>query len=145
MNCNNYVETIICSHFLFCPNLSWEVYLHWDSPLLVFSLSFLWFFSLEKWSNDHCVFLHNDEHEKKLHDIERDIPNKWRWEWLETKVLIPNPVSKFPKLNSTHGPLSMALKDHIRKFDIPETAICILCSVDIEYTQGGLGTIKQHV
>ena len=88
MNCNNYVKAIICSHFLFCLNLSWEVYLHWDSPLLVFSLSYLWFFSLEKWSNDHCVFLHNDENEKKLHDIERDIPNKWRWEWLETKVLM---------------------------------------------------------
>ena len=51
-------------------------------------------------------------------------------------------ASEFPKLNSTHGPLSMALKDHIRKFDIPETAICILCSVDIEYMQGGLGTIN---
>ena len=39
----------------------------------------------------------------------------------------------------------MVLKDHIRKVNIPGTASCILCSVDIEYTQGGLGTIKQHV
>ena len=100
MNNNNYVETIICSHFLVCPNLSLEVDLHWDGPLLVFSLSFPWFFSLEKLSNDHCVFLerHNDEHEKKFHGIEKGIPSKWRWEWLETKVSIPDPASKFPKL-----------------------------------------------
>ena len=39
----------------------------------------------------------------------------------------------------------MVLKDHIRKIDVPGTASCILCSVNIEYTQGGLGTIKQHV
>ena len=39
----------------------------------------------------------------------------------------------------------MVLKDHIRKVNIPGTASCILCSVDIEYTQSGLGTIKQHV
>ena len=82
---------------------------------------------------------------QKLHDIEKDIPNKWRWEWLETKVSIPDPASKFPKLNWTHGPLSMVLKNHIIKVDIPGTASRILCSVDIEYTQGGLGTIKQHV
>ena len=88
---------------------------------------------------------HSDEHEKKLHDIEKDIPNKWQWEWLETKVSTPDPASKFPKLNWTHGPLSIVLKDRIRKVDIPGTASCILCSVDIEYTQGVLGTMKQHV
>ena len=38
----------------------------------------------------------------------------------------------------------MVLKDH-RKFDISGTASYILRSVDIEYTEGGLGTIKQHV
>ena len=86
---------------------------------------------------------HNDEHEKKPHATEKDIPNKWRWEWLETKVSIPDPAFKFSKLNRTHGPLSMVLKDHIRKFDIPGTASCILCSVDIEYMQDGLATIKQ--
>ena len=88
---------------------------------------------------------HNDEHEKKPHAIEKDIPNKWRREWLETKVSIPDPASKLPKLNRTHGRLSMVLKDHIRKVDIPGTASCILCSVHIEYTQGGLGTIKKNV
>ena len=64
---------------------------------------------------------------------------------LETKISIPNPASKFPKLNWTHGPLPMVLKDHIRKVNIPGIASCILCSVDIEYMQGDLGTIKQHV
>ena len=88
---------------------------------------------------------HNDEHQKKLSGIEKDIPNKWRWEWLETKVSIPDHASRFPKLNWTHRPQSMVLKDHIRKVDIPGTASCILCSVDIEYMQSGLGTIKQHV
>ena len=38
----------------------------------------------------------------------------------------------------------MVLKYHTRKVNIRGTASCILCSVDIEYTQGGLGTIK-HV
>ena len=87
---------------------------------------------------------HNDKHENKLHDIEKDIPNKWRWEWLESKISIPDSASKFPKLNWTHGPLSMVLKYHTRKVNIRGTASCILCSIDIEYTQGGLGTIK-HV
>ena len=85
---------------------------------------------------------HNDKYENKLHDIEKDIPNKWRW--LESKISIPDSASKFPKLNWTHGPLSMVLKYHTRKVNIRGTASCILCSVDIEYTQGGLGTIK-HV
>ena len=39
----------------------------------------------------------------------------------------------------------MILKDHIRKADTSGTASCILCSVDTEYMQGALGTIKQHV
>ena len=88
---------------------------------------------------------HNDEHEKKPHATEKDIPNKWRWEWLETKVSIPDPASKLPKLNRTHGRLSMVLKDHTRKVDIPGTASCILCNDHIEYTQGCLGIIKQNV
>ena len=88
---------------------------------------------------------HNDEHEKKPHATEKEIPNKWRWEWLETKVSIPDPASKLPKLNRTHGRLSMVLKDHIRKVDIPGTASCILCNDHIEYTQGCLGIIKQNV
>ena len=71
------------------------------------------------------------------------MPNKWRREWLGTKLSIPDLASKFPKLNWTHGPLSMVLKDPIRKVDIPGTVSCILSSVDIDYTEGGLGTIKQ--
>ena len=39
----------------------------------------------------------------------------------------------------------MIVKVDIRKVDIPGTDSCILCSVDIKYTQGGLGTIKQYV
>ena len=73
------------------------------------------------------------------------MPNKWRREWLGTKLSIPDLASKFPKLNWTHGPLSMVLKNHIRKVDIPGTVSCILSSVDIDYTEGGLGTIKQHL
>ena len=40
--------------------------------------------------------------------------------------------------------MSIIVKVDIRKVDIPGTDSCILCSVDIKYTQGGLGTIK-HV
>ena len=57
----------------------------------------------------------NKEHEVILEDLEKDVKNKWRWEWLQTCIDIDDPAKKYPKLNWTYGSLKMVVKDHIKK------------------------------
>ena len=75
-----------------------------------------------------------------------DDGGKWRWDWLEKSTLV-DPLKKFSKakLNWSNGPVTMMVKDHIRKTDEPRKAICAGCDGNlITYSEGGLGTTKAH-
>ena len=80
-------------------------------------------------------------------DVDNGVRNKWRWDWLKKSVLV-DPLKKFPKakLNWSNRPVTMMAKDHIRKTGKPGKAVCVVCDGDlITYSEGGLGTIKDHL
>ena len=87
----------------------------------------------------------NKEHEVILEDLEKDVKNKWRWEWIQACIDIDDPAKKYPKLNWRYGSLKMVVKDHIKKVDIPGGAWCSICSKNITYSDSGLGNTKQHL
>ena len=83
----------------------------------------------------------------KLVDVNDGFRNKWRWDWLKMSVIV-DPLKKFSKakLNWSNGPVTKMAKDHIRKIDKSEKAICGACDGSlIAYSEGGLGTIKAHL
>ena len=72
------------------------------------------------------VLHHSDGDIKKLANVDRDIHNGWRWDWLERKVIVD--VDKIcPELKWHKGPLTMLVKGSIRKIDLPGKAIYTLC------------------
>ena len=83
-------------------------------------------------------------HEELLQNLEKEVKNKWRWEWLQTVVTIKDPAKEYPKLKWTGGSVTMVVKDHVRKI-VPGGVWCTLCEKGQQYSDKGLGNIRQHL
>lgn len=81
---------------------------------------------------------YGEDDELKLEEVEKEVANRWRWEWLEGTVVV-DPAAILPKLNWRKGQLTLLVKDTIRKINIPGKAVCTVCSADGYITYGGSG------
>ena len=62
-----------------------------------------------------------------VRDIDKDVKNKFRWVWLESK----DDAGHF-------------LSDYIRKLDLPGVAKCIICNDNIKYASSGKKSLVNH-
>ena len=88
--------------------------------------------------------MNRTQNDCELFDVERDVENKWRWEWLETSINV-DPAELHPKLKLTGGPITVIAKDCVRKIDVAGTALCQICTSIIEYNNSGLKGLTQHL
>ena len=70
----------------------------------------------------------------KIQSIDKDVKNKFKWEWLETSI----PVS------FSSGSKDVLMLEWIRKLDIAGKAKCLPCEKVINYGSRGKVSIVEH-
>ena len=70
---------------------------------------------------------------RDVHEIDRGLPNMWRWDWLEVEVKLgPDSDSKY------------SLVEVIRKLEQPGKCYCLVCKKEIKYSSRGLPALRDH-
>ena len=90
--------------------------------------------------------LHRDDQNNVVDQVDEGIPNKWKWEWLQ-KIVSIDVKNSYPSLQwKSQEPLSVCLKDSIRKINVPGQAICLVCNKkSVKYGTNGVSALIKHV
>ena len=76
--------------------------------------------------------------EAKVREIDADLKNKFRWDWLDRKVTV-SPVG-----SSKQEPLSVLVSDFVKKLDVAGKALCTVCDDVILYGSRGWKALQSH-
>ena len=74
----------------------------------------------------------------KVREIDADLKNKFRWDWLDRKVTV------CPVGSSKEEPLSVLVADFVKKLDVAGKALCTVCDDVILYGSRGWKALQSH-
>ncbi|ELU18556.1 hypothetical protein CAPTEDRAFT_209568 [Capitella teleta] len=77
---------------------------------------------------------HGDPQAKAI-DVQACVKNKFRWEWLDTKV----------NLRVGKDSVTVKIGDSIAKMEKARAAYCTLCNKPVQYGSAGKGALAQHL